>query len=88
VKARLGIERDQAAAEEKVTKVSGFLPSSQAEGCGLHLGDVIKKVDGLVPGGSELYWSKAVRWKVGDKVKVEVERDGKPMEFEVELSAG
>jgi hypothetical protein len=87
VPARLGIERDHTAAQDNVTKVSGFLPGSQAEQSGLHVGDIIIKVDGTVPGDGR-YWSKAVRWKVGDKVKVEIERDGKPVELDVELSAG
>jgi len=88
VKARLGIQRDEVATKENVTKVSGFLQGSRAEAGGLHRGDIIKTVDGVVPGGDDLYWSKALRWNVGDKVKVEVERDGKTVELEVELVAG
>jgi len=88
VTARLGIERDHAAAKNGLTKVSGFMPGARAEACGLRVGDIIKTVDGALPGGGDPYWGKAVRWKVGDKVKVEVEREGKPLEIEIELTAG
>jgi len=87
-KALLGIDRDETAAQENVMKIRGFMRDAHAEQSGLQVGDIIKTVDGVVPGEHEKYWSKAVRWKAGDKVKVEVERDGKTIELEVELVAG
>jgi len=87
VTARLGIEADKAAAKAMVTKISGFLPGSRGEASGLQLGDIVKKVAGEVPGAFG-YWKKAVHWKVGDTVKVEIEREGKTLELDVVLSAG
>jgi len=87
VTARLGIKCDEAAAKKKTTKISGFLPESRAEESGLRVGDIVKKVDG-VSADDVQYWCKAIRWKVGDKVKTEIERDGKTVELEVELTAG
>jgi hypothetical protein len=88
VTALLGIDRDEAAAKEDVMRIRGFMRGAKAEQSGLRVGDIVKKVDGVAPEDRERYWSKAVRWKAGDKVKVEIEREGKPMEFEVELTAG
>lgn len=88
VPARIGVECDKEAAQEKIMKVSGFTPGSKAGEAGLLVGDLIKKVEGTMPGSNEMYWQKAVRWKIGDRVKVEIERDGKPVALEVELTAG
>jgi len=92
VTARLGIEGDAAAAKQDIVKIRGFAPGSQAEQGGLRVGDTVKKVDGETPGNNiysnHRYWSKVLHWKTGDKVKVEIERDGKALEFEVELTAG
>jgi C-terminal processing protease CtpA/Prc len=70
-----------------LTKIVGFTPGSRAKESGLNVGDVIRKVDGE-PKDGLFYWNKALRWKAGDKVKVEVEREGKTVELEVELTAG
>jgi hypothetical protein len=86
--ALLGIDRDETAAQENVLKIRGFMRNAPAEQSGLQVGDIIKTVDGVAPGEHEKYWSKVVRWKVGDKVKVEVERGGKTIELEIELVAG
>ena len=92
VTARLGIEGDPAAAKQDIVKIRGFAPGSLAEQGGLLVGDIVKKVDGETPGNNvynnHLYWSKALHWKAGDRVKVEVERDSKMMEVEVTLIAG
>ena len=91
VTARLGIEGDLAAAKLDIVKIRGFAPGSLAEQGGLRVGDIVKKVDGETPGNNvynnHLYWSKALHWKAGDKVKVEIEREGKIVELDVVLSA-
>jgi hypothetical protein len=84
--ARLGINPSKEAGIDQL-KIGGFMPKSRAEKSGLRVGDVIKKIEGFEPDRAG-YWQKALRWKAGEKVKVEVERDGKIMEFEVELIAG
>lgn len=89
VEARLGFETDPAAAKEGVVKISGFVAGARAEADGLRVGDVIKTVEDEEPGNSaELnngYWSKALHWKAGDKVKVKVDRSGETLELTVEL---
>jgi len=85
--ARLGIVPAKEASEKGHTKVAGFMKGSLAKKGGLREGDLITKVDGNALDRSG-YWRKALRWKAGERVKVEVERDGKIMEFEVELMAG
>jgi len=86
--ARLGIDPGKEAVQKlDRIKIAGFMPGSRAQKSGLQAGDVIRKVEGYAPDRAG-YWQKALRWKAGDKVKVEVERDGKTMEFEVELTAG
>lgn len=88
VRARLGIVPDSDAARKRLQiKVAGFIPGSHAKDSGLRVGDVIKKVDDSIVDSIE-YWNRACRWKAGDKVKVEVEREGQNLEVEVELTAG
>ena len=92
VVARLGIESDLAALKDDILKIKGFALGSHGHASGLAVGDVILKVDGEKPGNNVTinheYGAKTLHWKVGDKVKVEVERDGKTVEFLVELMAG
>jgi hypothetical protein len=85
--ARLGIDPSKEAVQKDQIKIAGFTPRSRAKKCGLRVGDIIKKVEGFSPDRAG-YWQKALRWKAGEKVKVEVERNGKTLEFEVELTAG
>jgi len=92
VTARVGFEIDPVAAKDDVVKIRGFAAGSLGQVCGLRIGDIIKKVDGQQPGNNininHEYWVRALHWKVGDKIKVEVERDEKTVELEVELVAG
>jgi hypothetical protein len=92
VAARVGFEVDPEAAKGDIVKIKGFAAGSLGQAGGLKIGDIIKKVDGQQPGNNIMlnheYWVKALHWKAGDKVKVEVERDGKIVELEVELVAG
>lgn len=86
--AHLGFIPDKGAVQDSnQIKIADFTPGSRAKEDGLRVGDVIQKVDGTPPAGGP-YWGKALRWKVGDKVKVEIERGGKIMEFDVALTAG
>jgi hypothetical protein len=85
--ARLGIQPDTESMKKKHMKIAGFLPGSRAQEVGLQVGDLVRSVDGA-QFGSPGYWSKALRWNAGEKVKVAVERDGKPLEFEIELIKG
>jgi len=85
--AHIGTIRDREAMEmEHKLKILDFTLGSRAKESGLKIGDIIKQIDGTEPEGS-MYWKKALRWRVGEKVKVEVERDGKPFEVLVELTA-
>jgi len=92
VVARLGFESDPAALKDDMLKIKGFSPGSHGRDCGLAVGDVVLKVDGEKPGNNVIidheYGAKTLHWKVGDKVKVEIEREGKTMDFVVELMAG
>ena len=85
---KLGLVRDEKASHEKVYKIADFMPGSKAAECGLRKGDILVKVGGVDVALEGLYAKKAVWWKPGDKVKVEVEREGKTVELEVELVAG
>lgn len=89
VEARLGIEVDPVVAKDGVVKVAGFVKDSQAEANGLRVGDIVKTVQGEEPGSSAMlnngYWSKALHWKAGDKVMVEVDRGGQRVALEVQL---
>jgi hypothetical protein len=92
VVARIGIESDQAALKDDILKIKGFAPGSHGRAGGLAVGDVVLKIDGEKPGNNVIinheYGAKTLHWKVGDKVKVEVDRDGKTLELLVELMAG
>ena len=79
----LGVASDPEAENAKIAEV---VPGSPAEQAGIKPGDVITKFDGKpVSSFSELQ-QRVARMKPGDKVKVEVERDGKTKTLEVELA--
>lgn len=83
--ARLGIIPDAKLYREQAkTKIAGFLPGAQAEKAGLKIGDVLLSVND-VAFDNVAFWDTALRWKAGDKVKVEAERNGEKKQFEVEL---
>jgi membrane-associated protease RseP (regulator of RpoE activity) len=67
-------------------RISGTVPGSAAEKSGLKAGDVIthfadKKIDNLIDLTNALAAAKP-----GQKVKIEVKRDGKPVEIEATLT--
>lgn len=68
--------------DKKRPKVVSVIKGSPAEKAGIKTGDVIMKVDGKDTLGESLdSVVLRIRGKQGTKVKIEVERDGKPMTF-------
>jgi Do/DeqQ family serine protease len=69
--------------EKEGALISQVYPGTGAEKAGLATGDIIKSVDDKpIKNVSELI-KEIQKKKVGQKVKIEVLRDGKPMTFEV-----
>lgn len=61
------------------------IENSPAEEAGLQYGDIIKKVDGIEYTGDDFETiSTKIKGKVGTKVNVEIEREGKNLSFEIE----
>lgn len=61
------------------------IENSPAEEAGLQYGDIIKKVDGIEYTGDDFeIISTKIKGKVGTKVNIEIERDGKSLSFEIE----
>lgn len=61
------------------------IENSPAEEAGLQYGDIIKKVDGVEYTGDDFETiSTKIKGKVGTKVNVEIEREGKNLSFEIE----
>ncbi len=72
--------------EREGALISQVYPGTGAEKAGLASGDIIKSVDDKpIKNVSELI-KEIQKKKVGQKVKIEVIRDGKPMTFEVTTS--
>jgi len=72
--------------EKEGALISQVYPGTGAEKAGLATGDIIKSVDDKpIKNVSELI-KEIQKKKVGQKVKIEVLRDGKPMTFEVTTS--
>lgn len=61
------------------------IENSPAEEAGLQYGDIIKKVDGVEYTGNDFNTiASKIKGKVGEKVNIEIERDGKTLSFEIE----
>lgn len=61
------------------------IEDSPAEEAGLQYGDIIKKVDGVEYTGDDFNTiASKIKGKVGEKVNIEIERDGKTLSFEIE----
>lgn len=61
------------------------IENSPAEDAGLQYGDIIKKVDGVEYTGDDFDTiATKIKGKVGTKVNIEIERDGKSLSFEIE----
>ena len=75
-------------AEDNTVVVLYPIENSPAEKAGILTGDIIKKVDGVEYTGEDFEEiSTYIKGEEGTKVKIEVERDGKRLEFEVERRA-
>ena len=71
--------------EDNTVVVLYPIENSPAEKVGILTGDIIKKVDGVEYTGEDFEEiSTYIKGEEGTKVKIEVERDGKRLEFEVE----
>jgi S1-C subfamily serine protease len=68
------------------TKITNVVDGSPAEAAGLRAGDLILKIDGVKVNSAgavrERIWAK----KVGDKMKLSIQREGEAMEVEVTLA--
>ncbi|BDS08915.1 hypothetical protein NT6N_39550 [Oceaniferula spumae] len=73
--------------DEKGLELKKVTPKSGGEKAGLKEGDFIKSVDGEKITKREDLLKLMKDKKDGDKIAVEVDRDGKSMKFDVELSA-
>lgn len=82
--AALGVQLKEADGRLEVEVVS---EGSGAELAGMKKGDVIVKVDGKKMAGIKELAESFKDKKAGEKVKVSIKREGKPMELEVTLSA-
>jgi len=71
--------------EDNTVVVLYPIENSPAEKAGILTGDIIKKVDGVEYTGEDFEEiSTYIKGEEGTKVKIEVERNGKRLEFEVE----
>lgn len=66
-------------------KIDAVTENSPAEKAGLKAGDVVLSIDGKALKGSEAMAAAMAQAKPGDKVKMELTRDGKPIKLEVTL---
>ena len=65
--------------------IIGPIKGSLAESAGIKSGDIIKKVDGVAYTGDDFEKiSSYIKGKNGTKVSIEVEREGKTLNFEIE----
>ena len=65
--------------------ILGPIKGSPAESAGIKSGDIIKKVDGVEYTGDDYdKISSYIKGKSDTKVNIEIERDGKPISFEIE----
>ena len=73
--------------EEDGVLVGMLRPGGPAETAGLEVGDLIVELAGLPTSDVQEYVEVLGELRVGQKVKVKVNRDGKEKEFEVVLTA-
>jgi serine protease Do len=76
---------------KKGVRLTQVHAGSTAEKAGLKIGDILLKFDGdpidvAQPEDVESFTTMVRRYRIGDKVKVDVVRDGKPLAVEVELA--
>lgn len=82
--AALGLQLKE---DDGLLRVEEVSEGSGAADAGMKKGDVILKVDGKKIAGIKELAEGMKEKKAGDKVKVSIKREGKPMELEVTLSA-
>lgn len=83
--ARIGVNYDVGLQKKGIFQIKSFSPKSKAESGGLRVGDLVTKMDGIIPSNYAEYARRAIKWAPGVKIKIAYERDGKPGETEVEL---
>ena len=80
----IGIYMGLRASDEAIIVIAP-IPGSPAEEAGIKTGDIITKVDGVTYSGDEMdKASNYIKGEAGTKVKLEIERDGEILNFEVE----
>jgi serine protease Do len=78
--------------EQKGVRITQVFPGNTAEKAGLKVGDVLVKfddesIDVSRPEDAEIFTTMVRRHRIGSKVKIDLIRDGKPMNLEVTLAA-
>jgi serine protease Do len=73
--------------EQRGAKISGFTDESAAKEAQMQEGDLITTINGQRVQGHDELWNEIAKYKVGDKVPVEYQRDSKPFTVEATLKA-
>lgn len=73
--------------EEGGSRISDFTNESAAREVNMEKGDVITSLNALRVRNHDDLWNEIAKLKIGDKVKIDFLRDGKPMSTEVTLKA-
>ncbi|HAB10358.1 MAG TPA: hypothetical protein DCE47_01560 [Planctomycetaceae bacterium] len=73
---------------DKGCTVTGVNPNMPAAKAGVKLGDVIVRVDGKTFQGFDSLFNHIQKKKPGDKLKLLIQRNGKPVEITVTLAGG
>ena len=68
-------------------RFDGILPGSPADGAGLQTGDIVVRLDGEAVTGLEEFSRSLGSRRVGERVRLELLRNGMTIEVDVELSA-
>lgn len=78
---RVNIEADQG------VLIAQVVPGSPAQRSGLQIGDVIRKVNGEAVSEAGELQQKVEATKVGNRLEIEVLRDGRPLELQAEVGS-
>ena len=73
---------------DKGCTVTGVNPNMPAAKAGVKLGDVIVRVDGKTFQGFDSLFNHIQNKKPGDKLRLLIQRNGKPVEITVTLAGG
>ena len=84
-KVTLGIMPDIAATDIKGVRASGVIPRRPAALAGMKKGDIIVAIDGKVVNGIYEYMHRLSDFEVGQRISVEVLRNGEKIVLIVEL---